>query len=111
MENEYETVLRTPDLGPGAVAAVRAHGRDLAIANVGQTYYALDAHCPNDGTDLAREGRLVDDRLICPHDRATYDVRTGDRIDRRGEGLERYDVRIAANEIRVGPPVADGASR
>lgn len=110
MNNDYETVLRTPDLGPGTIAEVRAHGRDLALANVRQTYYALTARCPADGTNLARDGRLVDDRIICPNDHSAYDVRTGDRTDRQGRGLERYDVRISENEIRVGPAVT-GAAR
>ncbi|HUF51464.1 MAG TPA: Rieske 2Fe-2S domain-containing protein [Longimicrobiales bacterium] len=100
---EFETVLRTPDLGPGSIAEVQAHGRDLAVANVGQTYYALEATCPVDGTNLAREGRLVDDLLVCPHDDARFDVRTGERIDGRG-ALQRHEVRVEGNDVRVGPP-------
>jgi nitrite reductase/ring-hydroxylating ferredoxin subunit len=104
--SEYETVLRTPDLGPGAIKPVQAHGRDMAVANVGQTYYALDATCPVDGTDLARDGRLVGDFLICPNDDARFDVRTGARVDGR-EALRAHAVRVEGNEVRVGPPRND----
>ncbi|HEX2168267.1 MAG TPA: Rieske 2Fe-2S domain-containing protein [Longimicrobiales bacterium] len=100
--SEFETVLRTPELGPGAIAEVQAHGRDIAVANVGQTYYAFDAICPVDGTNLARSGRLDGDLLICPNDDAHFDVRTGERVD--GDGaLRSRSVRIEGNEIRVGP--------
>ena len=44
--SEFETVLRTPELGPGDITQVQVHGHDLAVATVGQTYYALYARCP-----------------------------------------------------------------
>lgn len=101
--SEFETVLRTPELGPGAIAEVHAHGRHIAVANVGQTYYALDATCPVDGTNLARDGRLDHDVLICPNDDARFSVRTGERAG-GGEALTAHTVRIEGNEIMVGPP-------
>jgi 3-phenylpropionate/trans-cinnamate dioxygenase ferredoxin component len=100
--NEYETVLRTPELGPGAIVEVQAHGRDLAVANVGQTYFAFEAACPVDGTNLARHGRLDGDLITCPNDDARFDVRTGRQVDGDGS-LRAHTVRIEGNEIRVGP--------
>jgi nitrite reductase/ring-hydroxylating ferredoxin subunit len=100
---EFETVLRTPELGPGSIAPVQVHGRDVAVANVGQTYYALDATCPVDGTNLAREGRLDGELLVCPNDHARFDVRTGEQID-GDSALQPRAVRIEGNEVRVGPP-------
>ncbi len=102
----YQTVLRTPDLGPGHVVEVQAHGRPLALANVGQTYYAVDARCPNDGTNLAREGRLDGELLICPRDEAAFDVRNGGRVNGgSGAPLRSYAIQVSGNEIRVGPPL------
>jgi nitrite reductase/ring-hydroxylating ferredoxin subunit len=97
----FETVLRTADLGPGSMAEVHAHGRDIALANVAQTYYAVDAHCPVDGTNLAREGTLDGAILRCPHDQARFDIRTGQRIDGEGE-LGAHNIRVEANEIMIG---------
>jgi nitrite reductase/ring-hydroxylating ferredoxin subunit len=107
---DFETVLRTPELGPGSVAEVEAHGRRLAVANVAQTYYAVDAECPIDGTNLARDGTLQGELLICPNDHARFDVRTGDRVDDRSPGaLRAHTIRVEGNEVRVGPPRAAGA--
>ena len=109
--SEFETVLRTPELGPGYIARVNAHGREIGVANVGQTYYAFEAACPVDGTNLARDGRLEGDMLICPNDEASFDVRTGQRVDGAG-ALRSLTVRIEGNEIRVGPEQhADGNVR
>jgi 3-phenylpropionate/trans-cinnamate dioxygenase ferredoxin component len=103
---DYQTVLRTPELGPGSLVEVEAHGHAVALANVGQTYYALDARCPNDGTNLAREGRLEGDLLICPRDAAAFDVRSGDRVNGgNGQTLQSYAIQVAGNEIKVGPPL------
>ncbi len=102
---DFEAVLHTPELGPGEIREVEAHGETLALLNVGQTYYAVDALCPADSINLARAGRLRGDRLECPGDHALYDIRTGHRLDdpRRG-GLRTYAIQVADNEIRVGPP-------
>lgn len=103
---EYESVARTPDVGPGDVREVEAHGETLALLNVGQTYYAVDAHCPADGTNLAREGRLKGNLLVCPGDETAYDVRTGAPVGSDGaRGLQRYAIRVEGNVIRVGPAV------
>ena len=108
----YETVLRTPELGPGDVAEVHAHGRSIAVANVGQTYYAVAAQCPVDGTNLARDGHLDGDLLVCPNDHARFDVRTGMQVDavERHE-LQPHSIRVEGNEVRVGPPRSEGFER
>jgi nitrite reductase/ring-hydroxylating ferredoxin subunit len=103
----YETVIHTAELGPGSLAEVQAHGQHLALANVGQTYYAVTACCPVDGTNLAREGRLVGDLLICPHDDARFDIRTGRRVNGTG-ALNSRTIRVEGNEVRVGPPQMRG---
>jgi nitrite reductase/ring-hydroxylating ferredoxin subunit len=100
---EYETVIHTPQLGPGGMAAVQAHGQDIVVANIGQTYYAVAAHCPIDGTNLGRNGRLDGDLLVCPNDEARFDMRTGERVG--GDGaLQPREIRVEGNEVRVGPP-------
>ncbi|HWV58542.1 MAG TPA: Rieske 2Fe-2S domain-containing protein [Longimicrobiales bacterium] len=104
---DYEPVLRTPDLGPGEVREVQAHGRTLAVTNIGQTYYAVDAICPDDGTNLARDGRLEDVDFVCPVDGARFDARTGRRTSTRdGADLSRYAIRVVENVVLVGPPIA-----
>lgn len=101
---EFETVLHTPELGPGALREVRVHGRSVVVANVHQTYYALDATCPVDGTNLGRGGRLQGEVLVCTGDDARFDVRNGARIG-GGDGLRALGIRVEGNEVRVGPPL------
>lgn len=101
---EFEAVARTSEVGPGQMQEAELGGRTILVANVGQTYYAMDACCPNEGTNLAREGRLDHEQLICPNDAWTFDVRNGARVDPPdGPGLRTYEIRIEQNEVLVGP--------
>lgn len=101
---EYESVLQTPDLGPGHAREVQVRGAPVLVLNLGQTYYALDARCPESGTTLELQlGRH--DRLVCPDDEAEFDIQSGERLGREGRPLRRYDVRIEGNAIKVGPPI------
>jgi nitrite reductase/ring-hydroxylating ferredoxin subunit len=103
---EYQAVLQTAELGPGQIREVEVRGKTLIVANVGQTYFALAAHCPYDGTNLAREGYLDGDYLICPVDERAFDLSTGEST-RPGDlrTLERYAIRVEENEVKVGPPL------
>lgn len=104
----FERVLSTPELGPGNIVEVEVRGRTLALANIGQQYFAVDARCPADGTNLARDGRVEGDYLVCPADDAAYDVRTGNRINGKPKpALQRYAIRVEENSILVGPPLTD----
>ena len=106
MSEEFIPVVRTPDLGPGSVKEVEAHGRHVGVTNVGQTYYAFDAQCPLDGTNLARDGVLRGDSIVCPLDDVAFDVRTGVCSDPDiDEELQRYSIRVEENQVKVGPPL------
>ena len=108
MPNDFVPVVRTPELGPGAVREVNAHGRAVGVTNVGQTYYAFDAACPVDGTNLARNGVLRGDVIKCPQDDARFDVRTGECLEPDGQpGLQRYAIRVEENQVKVGPPLGE----
>lgn len=103
---EYQAVVRTAELGPGQMREVEVRGEALLVVNLGQTYYAVSAHCPYDGTNLAREGRLEGDTVVCPVDGRGFDLRTGESlrpVDARA--LERYAIHIEDNAVKVGPPL------
>jgi 3-phenylpropionate/trans-cinnamate dioxygenase ferredoxin component len=99
--SDFKAVLSTPELGPGDLREVQVHGRHIALANVGQTYYAVDALCPIDGTNLARDGKLRGDLLVCPNDSAQFDIRTGRRVDGDGD-LAQHPIRVMGNQVLVG---------
>ena len=106
MKDEFIPVAKTPDIGPGSLKEVDVKGQHLGLTNVGQTYYAFDASCPVDGTNLAREGTIRGDFIVCPQDEAAFDVRTGECADPEiDEELQRYSIKVEGNEVKIGPPL------
>ena len=100
---KYIAVVRTPDLGPGDIKEVEAHGHVVGVTNVGQTYYAFEASCPVDGTNLAREGLIKGEALVCPQDNTRFDIRTG--ASEAGAHLQRYAINVEENQVKIGPPI------
>ena len=102
--SEYEAVINTRDVGPGELLEVQVRGHAIGLTNVGQTYYAFEARCPIDGTNLAQRGRIEGDVLKCPSDSSAYDVTTGDCVEPEGcPGLTRYAIRVEDNQVKIGP--------
>lgn len=101
---EYQAVVRTAELGPGQIHEAEVGGEPVMVVNIGQTYYALSALCPYDETNLAREGRIEGDQIVCPTDGRSFDLRSGESM-RTGDVryLDRYAIRVEDNEVKVGP--------
>lgn len=101
---EYQAVAGTAELGPGQIQEAEVQGEPVMVVNIGQTYYALSARCPYDDTNLAREGNIDGELIVCPTDGRSYDLRSGEST-RRGDVryLERYAIRVENNEVKVGP--------
>lgn len=98
----FESVLQTPDLGPGQSREVEVQGRRILILNIGQIYYAFEGRCPETGTQLELASNL---HLVCPDHEDEYDTPSGEPIDGGGRPLRRYAVRVEGNTIKIGPPL------
>jgi 3-phenylpropionate/trans-cinnamate dioxygenase ferredoxin subunit len=69
-------VATVHDIPPGEVRVFEAGDRDIAIANVNGTFYAVDDVCTHDGGPLG-EGSVVDSQVECPRHGARFDLKTG----------------------------------
>ena len=97
---EWVTVARAEDFPPGTLRAVRAGDEEVAVARVGEGFYAVQQHCIHLQGPLD-EGRLDDHVLTCPWHGWQYDVRTGENEFDRAIQLRTYEVEVADGEIRV----------
>lgn len=50
--------------------------KDILVANVGGTFYAISGKCSHKGGDLAK-GKLIGFVVRCPLHGSEYDLRTG----------------------------------
>jgi nitrite reductase/ring-hydroxylating ferredoxin subunit len=99
----FQTVARVDDVPPGAVRVVRVGEREVALARVGDAFYAMQPTCIHLGGPLG-EGRLEDHVLSCPWHGWQYDVRSGENEFDRAIQLETYEVRVEDGEVKVALP-------
>jgi nitrite reductase/ring-hydroxylating ferredoxin subunit len=93
---------RTDLPGSGAGKLLQIEGRDIALFNVGGSYYAIDDTCPHQGGPLS-EGSLDGDEVTCPWHDSRFDVKTGAvTADPATEGVRSYPVRVSGDEVEIG---------
>lgn len=74
--SRYVKAAQVSDLASGAVKQVTVEGKILALARVGDTFYAVEDRCSHDDGPLA-EGVLDGTAIECPRHGARFDVKTG----------------------------------
>jgi 3-phenylpropionate/trans-cinnamate dioxygenase ferredoxin subunit len=73
---EFIEVSRIDELKDGTMKAVRAAGREILLARVGNTYYATDNRCPHMKGDLS-QGKLEGAVVTCPVHGSQFDISSG----------------------------------
>jgi nitrite reductase (NADH) small subunit len=99
-ETGFQTVARVEELEPGTVRTVTVGNREIALARVGDEFYATQPACLHLQGPLG-EGRIADHVLTCPWHGWQYDVRTGENEFDRAIRLETYEVRVEDGEVKV----------
>ena len=82
--------------------AVRAGGRDLAIARLGDGWFAVDDECTHAGCPFSSDADLVDGTIMCNCHGSEFDLRTGEVL--RGPAdypVRTYVVRVAGERLEV----------
>lgn len=97
---DFVTVARADELAPGEVRRVQAGEEEVALARIGDEFYAVQSACLHLEGPLG-DGRLEDHVLTCPWHGWQYDVRTGKNEFDLAIQLRTYDVRVENGEVRV----------
>ncbi len=100
----FHTVADVKDLTPGSCKGVEAGGQQIALFNVGGTYYAIGDACTHRGGSLS-DGTLEGTTVTCPLHGAEFDVTTGKNLTPPAPGsVPSYKVRIEGNQVQVEIP-------
>ena len=98
---QLETVTAVDELGERELAAFPVSGSRIAIAKVGDTFYAFGDTCTHQGCSLA-QGQLDGTTVTCPCHGSEFDVTTGEVVrGPAGEPVRSYPVRIEDGMVRV----------
>jgi NAD(P)H-dependent nitrite reductase small subunit len=96
----FVKVANEGEVAPGQGKVVEAGGRELALYNVGGTFYAVDNACKHRGGSLG-EGELDGTVVTCPLHAWTYDVTTGECFDDPACAVETFKVKVEGGAILV----------
>lgn len=96
----FVKVADVAEIAPGTGKCVQANGKEIALFNVGGTFYAIDNTCLHRGGPLG-EGELDGTIVTCPWHAWQYDVRTGVNTMDESEKVEPYEVKVEGGSVLV----------
>lgn len=100
MPDDFVAVARVSDVAPGTAKAVMVGGREIALFNVGGTFYALDNTCPHQGGPLC-EGWVEENEVTCPWHAWTFKLSDGKMTLGDYASVDAFDVRVDGDVVSV----------
>ncbi|HEX3548907.1 MAG TPA: nitrite reductase small subunit NirD [Candidatus Elarobacter sp.] len=98
--DDFVTVARVDEVAPGTAKAVVVGDREIALFNVGGTFYALDNTCPHQGGPLA-DGWIEGTQVTCPWHAWTFKLADGKMTLGDYACVDVYDVRVGEGVVRI----------
>ncbi|MEB0027347.1 non-heme iron oxygenase ferredoxin subunit [Pseudomonas sp. MH9.2] len=99
--NEWITVARTEEVGPGERRVIDVDDTQIIVFNLAGQYYAIEDVCTHDGGQLTG-GTVEGDQIVCPRHGARFCIRTGAALSAPAYDPTRtFPVRIENSEIQV----------
>lgn len=99
-ETRWYRVAGVDELADGAVSAVEAGTRTIALTRQGDAYGAIEGVCPHQGGPLA-DGTFQDGVLRCPWHGWGFDPQTGKSLDPNHEDVLAYQVEVRDDGVYV----------
>ena len=106
---EYFKVADKTKLPAGKMIVVMVAGKEVLLANVGGSFYAIANKCTHLGGSLA-EGALAGNIVTCPRHGACFDIKTGKNVGEAKIAFIKmkvkdevsYTVKVKGDDILVG---------
>lgn len=103
-EIEFHSVAKTSDIDEDEALQVVVGRKEIAIYNLGGTYYATDDICTHAYASLA-DGYVEGELIECPLHAGTFEIKTGKAAGAPCTvDLKTYEVKIDGDDISVGIP-------
>jgi naphthalene 1,2-dioxygenase system ferredoxin subunit len=98
---EWLRVGAAAEIEDGAIVAFEVGDRFVAVARVGDEFYAFDDICTHRACSLS-EGDLDGTSVVCPCHAGEYDVRTGEVLSGPPpEPVASFPVRVAGGDLEI----------
>ncbi len=97
---DFLTVATVADLAEGSGKTIEIGQRQIALFNVGGTFYAVENTCCHRGGPVG-DGDVVGTVVSCPWHGWCFDLDSGACLNSPGDRLRTYDVVVEGSEVRV----------
>ena len=102
MSLEFHPVAQVADVLTDSMINVVVAGRDIALVNLGGTFYAIGGICTH-GAALLADGYVEGDVVECPQHAGTFDIKTGKAVAYPCTvDVPAYAVRVDGDTVLVG---------
>ena len=98
--DSYVPAGAAADIAPGTAKTVDVDGVEVAVFNVGGTFYALENTCPHQGAQL-HEGWLDGTTITCPWHAWCFNLPDGTMTLGAYANVDPYDVTVEDGEVFV----------
>jgi 3-phenylpropionate/trans-cinnamate dioxygenase ferredoxin component len=75
----FEKIAETTEIPAGQIKAIKLGTKEVLVANVNGTYYAIANACTHEGGNLSK-GNLQGNIVTCPRHKAQFDLTTGKAV-------------------------------
>jgi nitrite reductase/ring-hydroxylating ferredoxin subunit len=91
VDSEYVRVAGKSEIAVGQMKKVTLNDKEILIANVNGSYYAIGNECTHYGGDLS-QGTLEGNIVTCPNHNSKFYVTTGKVVSPPTEALGQSDI-------------------
>ena len=98
----FVRAARTDEIPAGAIREFQVDGLTVAIANLGNKFYAINNTCLHRGGPLG-EGQLQGVAVTCPWHGWQYDVTTGKLTMNPTIGVKTYALEVRGEDLWIEP--------
>lgn len=101
MSEQWVVAAKAADVAPGKMVQAEVADKNLAIYNLGGTFYATDNECTH-AYAMLTDGTIDGDVIECPLHGGAFEIKTG-----KGLGapifcdLKCYPVRVSGDAVEV----------
>jgi nitrite reductase (NADH) small subunit len=96
----FVRAARKDEIPAGSIREFQVDGLTLAIANIGNKFYAINNTCLHRGGPLG-EGQLQGVAVTCPWHGWQYDVTTGKLVMNQAIGVKTYTIEVRGEDLWI----------
>ena len=97
-EGEWHDLMAAAEVCAGEVTRVECDGRGLFVYRDAKGLHVYDSRCPHQSTDIPHLA-LTGTTLTCPKHQWTFDVRSGECIDKGDSPLIRWESKVLKGRL------------